>query len=116
MFQTEADTKFPLGEIIFPAIPPDFEEESDDEYLSLRDYIMFCLPQHQRGEWGGKWGTRGTRFYNERPNRAFEYRRQPEREAFVEEKIKKWRLLETPTDSAPIPPVQSTTENAHSRQ
>jgi hypothetical protein len=41
--------------------------------------------------------TEGTLFYNERPNRAFEYRRQPEREAFVEGKIKKWGLFETPT-------------------
>jgi hypothetical protein len=41
--------------------------------------------------------TAGTRFYNERPNRTFEYRRQAEREAFVEEKIKKWKLFELPT-------------------
>ena len=41
--------------------------------------------------------TAGTRFYDERPSRAFEFRRQPEREAFVEEKIKKWGLFETPT-------------------
>lgn len=39
--------------------------------------------------------TKGTSFYNERPNRNFEYRHQPEREAFIESKIPKLRLLET---------------------
>ena len=37
--------------------------------------------------------TKGTRFYNEHPPREFAYRHQPEREAFVEAKIKKSRLL-----------------------
>jgi hypothetical protein len=38
--------------------------------------------------------TKGTQFYNERPKRNFEYRHQPEREAFIESKIPKLRLLE----------------------
>jgi hypothetical protein len=38
--------------------------------------------------------TVGTPFYNERPKRRFEYRHQPERESFIESKIKKRRLLE----------------------
>jgi hypothetical protein len=41
--------------------------------------------------------ARGTRFYSEVPSRQFKYRRQPEREAFIEEKIKKWGLFETPS-------------------
>lgn len=38
---------------------------------------------------------KNTPFYKERPNRRFEYHRRPEREAYVESKIKKWRLFET---------------------
>lgn len=38
--------------------------------------------------------TIDTPFYNERPNRRFEYRRQPERESFIESNIKKRRLFE----------------------
>jgi hypothetical protein len=48
--------------------------------------------------------TKGTRFYNERPDRRFEYRRQPEREAFVDANVKKLRLLETPP--TPVIPIQ----------
>jgi hypothetical protein len=56
--------------------------------------------------------TAGTPFYKERPSRAFEYRRQPEREAFVEEKIKKWRLLETPTVPSSPATADAPTENS----
>jgi hypothetical protein len=38
--------------------------------------------------------TNGTPFYREAPTRSFQYRRQAEREAFVESKIKKHSLLE----------------------
>jgi hypothetical protein len=38
--------------------------------------------------------TVGTPFYNERPKRRFEYRHQPDRESFIESKIRKRRLLE----------------------
>jgi hypothetical protein len=44
--------------------------------------------------------TIDTPFYKERPNRRFEYRHQPQREAFVEEKIKKWRLFENPSHAS----------------
>lgn len=37
---------------------------------------------------------KGTPFYSEQPSRRFEYRPQSEREAFVEEKVRKLRLLE----------------------
>ena len=37
--------------------------------------------------------TQGTPFYREQSNRAFAYRRQPEREAYIEQNIKKHRLL-----------------------
>lgn len=37
--------------------------------------------------------TQGTPFHNERPSRNFAYRHQPEREAFIESKIPKLRLL-----------------------
>jgi hypothetical protein len=37
--------------------------------------------------------TMGTPFYNERPAREFAYRHRPERDAFIESKIKKLRLL-----------------------
>ena len=40
--------------------------------------------------------TQGTPFFNDHPNRRFEYHRSSEREAFVESKIRKLRLLETP--------------------
>jgi hypothetical protein len=36
----------------------------------------------------------GTPYYEKGPKRRFEYRRQPERETFIESKIRKWRLLE----------------------
>lgn len=38
--------------------------------------------------------TKGTPFYNERPSRNFAYRHQPEREAFIDAKVPKLRLLE----------------------
>jgi hypothetical protein len=38
--------------------------------------------------------TKGTRFYNEQPNRRFEYRPQPERDKFVETKIRKRHFFE----------------------
>jgi len=55
--------------------------------------------------------TMGTRFYNERPNRTFEYRHQPEREAFIEEKIKKWGLFETPTVASSTAAPDAATEH-----
>ena len=39
--------------------------------------------------------TKGTPFYNERPKLNFAFRHQPEREAFVESKIPKLRLLDS---------------------
>lgn len=51
---------------------------------------IWILPQGYRDV------TKGTPFYNERPSRRFEFRHQPEREALVEAKIKKWSFFETP--------------------
>jgi hypothetical protein len=40
--------------------------------------------------------TTGTPFYSKQSNQRFDYRRQSERETFVEAKVQKLRLLETP--------------------
>jgi hypothetical protein len=55
----------------------------------------------------------GTPFYEDRPNHRFEYRRQPERETFIESKIRKWRLLEGKAVTENPDIHQQTLQNPH---
>ena len=90
-----ADRRNNLAEMLSQNIPPILTQTwltTREEVVSDPLGAVWILPKDYRDT------TKGTPFYNDRPNYGFAYQRQSERDAFVEAKVLKRKLLEATSE------------------